>query len=119
MWQAIKGWFQKSTVDDEIILFFTPMMHQVRDAALKAGKGSLEVGLKILTDAALGAVTAGLAAPPGTNVAVAEAAFIGIIVTEGIQEIKKITNAEASLIKGAVAIVQTEGVAAVTAAVQK
>lgn len=103
--QTVKQFF----VDEDkiIVEYFTPLMAQVKAAALKAGKDDLKIGFKILVDAASGAVQAGLTAPPGTNVAVAEAAFISIAVKEGVVAIH---NAEASMIKAAVAIAQTQAV---------
>lgn len=96
---------KKYFVDEDkiIIEYFTPMMNQVKEEALRVGKQDLQIGFKILTDAAIGAAIAGLTAPPGTNIAVAEATFLTIGIKEGIDAIH---NAEASMIKGAVAIVQ-------------
>jgi hypothetical protein len=104
-----------SNEEKAVLEFFAPLIKQVKDEAVKLGKGELEAGLRILKDAALQAAMAAAVAPPGTKVAIAEATFLRVGISEGITEIH---NAEAGAIKAAVAIVQQEqaAVAAVAAA---
>jgi len=106
---AFLAWFSKE--DKALITFFGPLMLQVKAVALQLGKNDLQVGLKILEDAAFAAVTAAVTAPPGTNVAVAETIFLQILIKEGITAIH---NAEAGAIKAAVAILQQQQAAANT-----
>lgn len=98
---AVVGWF--SPDEKALFDFFHPLMVQVKTTALTLGKGDLQVGIQILEHAALGAATAAITAPPGTQVPAAEAAFLSIVAKEGISAIH---NAEAGAIKAAVAIIQ-------------
>jgi hypothetical protein len=93
------------TQEEKVILdFFTPLIEQVKAQALILGKDDLAAGFKVLQDAAMGAVKAAENAPAGQKVATAEAEFLTILATEGLDAIH---NAEAGLIKAAVAIIQT------------
>src|SRR4029078_5602909 len=98
------AWFFKFfTTDQQMILaFFAPLINQVRDQALILGNQNLQVGFKILQDSALAAATAALTAPPGMQVGAAEAAFLQVLMAEGVGAVN---NAEAATIKAAVAII--------------
>ena len=97
------SWF--SNEEKQILEFFSPLIKQVRDESMKLGGDNLEVGFQILKNAALAAATAAITAPPGTQVAMAEAAFLEVAATQGVAAIH---NAEAAAIKAAVAIIQTQ-----------
>lgn len=98
----VLGWFMKAE-DLEILKFFVPLILQIKSSALEVGKGSILVGLRILKDAALKAVTE--AAKSSENkVQIAEQVFLAEVKSEGIEAIN---NATAGLIKAAVAALQT------------
>lgn len=90
--------------EKEIIDFFTPLIEQVKAAAIVLGKDDMQAGFQVLKDAAMGAVVAAENAPNGKKVATAEAEFLTILATEGLDAVH---NAEAGLIKAAVAIIQS------------
>jgi hypothetical protein len=98
----VKAWFAKPE-DQAIIEFFGPLIDQVKAAALKAGQDNLQVGLNILKEAALAAVLEAQTSGSGNKVKAAEKVFLEIVKTKGIDAIE---NAEAGLIKAAVAIIQ-------------
>ncbi len=108
---AVLGWFKEE--DRAVINFFAPLMLQFKAAAIKLGKDDLAAGLKVLEGAALKAVTAAALAPPGTQVAAAELAFLTELASAGIAAIH---NAEAGAIKAAVAILQSQTAVANTPA---
>lgn len=98
----IRNWLA-SPEDAAIIEFFGPLIDQVKAAALKAGKDNLNVGIEILKEAAVVAVLE--AQKSGADkVKVAEETFVRIVKERGIESIE---NAEAGLIKAAVAIIQS------------
>lgn len=97
------SWF--SDEEKQILEFLAPLVKQIRDEALKLGNDNVQAGLAIIENAALAAATAAVSAPPGTQVAAAEAAFLQIAATQGVTAIH---NAEAAAIKAAVAIIQTQ-----------
>lgn len=90
--------------EKEIIDFFTPLIEQVKAAAIVLGKDDMQAGFQVLKDAAMGAVQAAENAPAGKKVATAEEEFLTILATEGLDAVH---NAEAGLIKAAVAIIQS------------
>lgn len=100
----VTSWFFKPE-DNPILDFFGPLIDQIKAAALKAGKDNLQIGLDILKDAAIAAALEAQAAGPGANkIQIAEKAFLRIMKEKGFDAIE---NAEAGLIKAAVAIIQT------------
>lgn len=98
----IASWF----TDEEhaLIQYFGPLFEQILAQAEVLVKDDAEAGLKVLIDAATAAV--GAAATAKDKVGAAEAAFVKILTTEGVDAIH---NAEAGLIKAAVAVIQTIG----------
>lgn len=102
------------THEEKAILdFFGPLIEQVKAEALVLGKNDLQAGFQVLKDAAMAAVVAAENAPAGKKVATAEAEFITVMAQEGLDAVH---NAEAGLIKAAVAIIQTNLAAANTTA---
>lgn len=101
---TVSGWFIKPD-DKKVIDFFGPLVEQVKQAALKVGKDNLDVGLDILKGAAMGAALAASTSPTGEKTKAAEKAFLDIVKGRGLDAIH---NAEAGLIKAAVAIVQDQ-----------
>jgi hypothetical protein len=97
--------------EKEIIDFFTPLIEQVKAAAIQLGKDDLQAGFQVLKDAAMAAVVAAENAPAGKKVATAEAEFLTVLTQEGLDAVH---NAEAGLIKAAVAIIQANEAAANT-----
>lgn len=99
----VRSWWYSE--EKEILDFFAPLMEQVRDAALQVGKDNLKAGLEVLKASAIAGVTAAANAPEGSDkVKIAEETFLRVAKASGIEVIH---NAEAGIIKAAVAIIQT------------
>lgn len=98
----ILSWFMKDE-DLEILKFFVPLILQIKAFAIETGRGSIRVGLVILKDAALKAVSEAAKAE-GNKVQVAEQVFLDEVKSNGIDAVN---NAAAGLIKAAVAGLQT------------
>lgn len=98
----ILSWFMKDE-DLEILKFFVPLILQIKAFAVETGQGSIRVGLVILKDAALKAVSEAAKAE-GNKVQVAEQVFLDEVKSNGIEAVN---NAAAGLIKAAVAGLQT------------
>jgi hypothetical protein len=98
----ILSWFMKDE-DLELLKFFIPLILQIKAFAIQTGEGSVRMGLIILKDAALKAVSEAAQAE-GNKVKVAEQIFLDEVKASGIEAIN---NAAAGLIKAAVAELQT------------
>lgn len=98
----ILGWFMKEE-DVEILKFFIPLILQIKAFAIQTGEGSIRIGLVILKDAALKAVSEAAKAE-NNKVQVAEQVFLDEVKTNGVDAVN---NAAAGLIKAAVAALQT------------
>lgn len=99
----ILSWFMKDE-DLEILKFFIPLILQIKAFAIQTGEGSIRMGLIIIKDAALKAVSEAAKAEGGNKVEIAEKIFLNEVKTTGIEAIN---NAAAGLIKAAVAELQT------------
>jgi hypothetical protein len=107
---AVLTWANKlakifSPEDEPLLIFFAPLIKQVKEEALKLGKNNLQVGLDIMKEAAMTAATVAATAPSGQKARAAEEIFIEILRTKGVTAIH---NAQAGLIKAAVAILQSQ-----------
>jgi hypothetical protein len=91
--------------DEPLLDFFSPLIKQVKEEALKLGKNNLQVGLNILKEAAMTAASEAALAPSGQKTKAAEEIFLEILRTKGVTAIH---NAQAGLIKAAVAILQSQ-----------
>lgn len=114
MFSSVGKWFTSWFKSEEqvVVDFFRPLIDEVKKEALHLGKDNLQVGMKIIKDAAMAAAVAGISAPPGTKTAVAEATFIAKATADGVTAIH---NAEAAAIKAAVAIIRSKPELAVVA----
>ena len=101
----LKTWF---TNEEQIVMAeFEPLVVQIVAAVKALGKATFDEGFQVFKDAAKAAVDAGAAAAlsgnPAAVVSSAEAAFLTTGASEGVTAIH---NAEAGLIKAAVATAQ-------------
>jgi len=99
----ILGWFMKEE-DLEILKFFIPLILQIKAFAIQTGEGSIRMGLIIIKDAALKAVSEAAKSEGGNKVKLAEEIFLREVKDSGIEAVN---NAAAGLIKAAVAGLQT------------
>lgn len=97
----IVAFFKQEEAD--VVHFLTPLVKQILDAAQALGKETLSEGVAVILNAATKAATTAATAT-GDKVAVAEAAFLDVVKTDGVTVIH---NAEAGAIKAAVAVLQT------------
>lgn len=104
----VVGWFI-SKEQQKLNEFFGPLINQVKEAALKVGKENLDVGLDILKEAALAAALSAATAKTGEKTKAAEKVFLDIVKAKGLVAIH---NAEAGIIKAAVAMIQDKPVEA-------
>ena len=102
----LETWF---TSEEQLVMTeFQPLVAQIIASVNALGKATFAEGFQVLKDAASAAVSAGAAAAlsgnPAVAVSAAEAAFLTTGASEGITAVH---NAEAGLIKAAVAAAQT------------
>lgn len=118
--KAVYDWSAKlakifTPEDEPLLVFFSPLIKQVKEEALRLGKNNLQVGLDILKEAALKAAAEAASAPSGMKSRAAEEIFLEILRTKGVTAIH---NAQAGLIKAAVAIIQAQVQAQVISSIQ-